>query len=165
MASSAVLAHSLQLNLDLQQVREEREKGSKRESHSEERNEAHLDDCLVVEEDKCPWSFLHLLLLFDFSVHLEVLFLDHILVSVGVLTSNLCEPGIEEFVDFPELPLDLALEERVLKHVVTDLLKGHYCNDVHLQLLVVLVVENIDEVRDVQVDELEHVCLIDHRIL
>lgn len=72
MASPAVLAHSLQLNLDLQQVREEREKGSKRESHSEECDEAHLDDCFVVEEDKCPRSFLHLLLLFDFPVHLEV---------------------------------------------------------------------------------------------
>ena len=82
-----------------------------------------------------------------------------------MLTSNLREPGIKEFGDFSELPLDLTLEEPVLKDIVTNLLKDHHSHDIHLQLCEVLMVENIDKVRDVQVDELEHICLVDHGIL
>ena len=49
--AAPMLLHKLQLDRDLEQIRQEREEGSKGEGHSEEGNKAHLNDSFVVVED------------------------------------------------------------------------------------------------------------------
>ena len=68
---------------------------------------------------------------------------------------------LKQPIDFVDLSANLTLEEEVFKGVEEDLFTDHDDDQILLQLCVVLVVEDIDEVRDVRIDELEHVRLVD----
>ena len=72
---------------------------------------------------------------------------------------------LKQPIDFVDLSANLTLEEEVFKGVEEDLFTDHDDDQILLQLCVVLVVEDIDEVRDVRIDELEHVRLVDSRVL
>ena len=68
---------------------------------------------------------------------------------------------LKQPIDFVDLSANLTLEEEVFKGVEKDLFTDHDDDQILLQLCVVLVVEDIDEVRDVRIDELEHIRLVD----
>ena len=70
--SSSVLLEVLHLDVDLEQVSQEREEGSEGESRSEERNETKLNDSFVVVVDESGGCRSHLELFLDLHVHHKV---------------------------------------------------------------------------------------------
>ena len=102
-------------------------------------------------------------------MHLQVFLRDHLFADfkallVLMLGAHLGQSLPEDAVHTTQFEIDLAFEKHVLEHVVEDLFDDHDDGGVSEEFAVILMVEDVDQVRDVDVYELEHVSLIDHGV-
>eukprot|EP00353_Schmidingerella_taraikaensis_P006307 CAMPEP_0185576090 /NCGR_PEP_ID=MMETSP0434-20130131/7104_1 /TAXON_ID=626734 ORGANISM="Favella taraikaensis, Strain Fe Narragansett Bay" /NCGR_SAMPLE_ID=MMETSP0434 /ASSEMBLY_ACC=CAM_ASM_000379 /LENGTH=343 /DNA_ID=CAMNT_0028193169 /DNA_START=346 /DNA_END=1376 /DNA_ORIENTATION=+ len=153
--ASAVARNVLHLDHNLEQVRQEGEQGRKGESRGEEGNEAQLDHALVIEVDQGRSRRLHLQLARDHLVHLDVG-----LTQLVLLHLSHGKRLREELVHLLDLLANGDALREELVGVDEDLLEEHDDGQVSRQRRVVLVVHDHHEVRNVRVDELEHVRLV-----
>jgi len=156
--ASAVLRHTVKLDLDLKQIRQEREYGSKRKHARKEDDEAELDDCLIVEVDKGCATWSHDELLFGVLMHRDFFASDRIILVYSfercfVASLDLFDLASNE--DFIHEPLD---------DVQTYLFTDHDDNQVRGELSEIADPIGNNVVGDVRVNELEHVHLINETI-
>ena len=105
-------------------------------------------------------SFLsgtHAHLLLDFLVKPQTGFLQ----LVNLLAYLLREDAL----NFLRFMTDFGADVEELDEGEDDLLEDHDDDQVCLKFSEVLIVEDVEHVADVVVDELEHVYLVDHRVL
>ena len=116
----------LQLDLDLKSVGEKGEQGCERESSSKEGHEAHLNEGFIVEGHERVSCRLHLLLLFDLAVHLQVSLLYYVSRQASLLNRLL-----EKSINFLQFAVDLNLILQVLHDVQKNLFGDHDSEDTH----------------------------------